>query len=347
MLIAYFVFDGQITWRLSTEDSPAFPIPGTTEWLLVNPLLYPQLPSPRHDHISITSVAPGRYYCMYPADIILVSVENRSLQPSVEESPDIAPIAEDLLVRLRHISGQARMPGSGALMLSGYREIAELPKFLVASDDRFLGVRGRFSRHSWETAITAETIKVAAALGPDFFPPTYEALFLDAVAGCHGKDHRMAILYSTIAAEVALGSVIGESYERLLSAKDDDRFRVIELSQAGGSKVRKDPIYEVLRRHPDFGALLHELSLYVLRRSLLVENEALYADAKRLYSTRNQLVHSGELSEGSPSSPYPIDSKGALAAVKTVAGIFVWLGLRGDFAIPGQDFLDYPSQTKW
>jgi hypothetical protein len=154
-------------------------------------------------------------------------------------------------------------------------------------------------------------------------------------------------LYSAISTEVALGTVIDESYDRVLAAPNDERFRMIELAQAGAVTVRKDPIYERLRQRSDFNVLLHELSLYVLRRSLLAENQELYADAKRLYSTRNQLVHSGGLAENETNPPLRLDAGGAMTALQTAIAVFSWLKLRNDFPLPDGEFVAYPSQAIW
>jgi hypothetical protein len=159
----------------------------------------------------------------------------------------------------------------------------------LAFDSWSLG-RADFRKYILQTAITSERIRTAAALGSDFSPPTHEVLFLYSIVAYRENDYRKAILYTAISTEVAFGSVIEEAYERILAGHADERFRVVELRQADGT-VRKDQVYERLqsRARSDFSVFLHELSLYVLRRSLLAENQVLYTDAKRLYSTRNQI----------------------------------------------------------
>ena len=112
-------------------------------------------------------------------------------------------------------------------------------------------------------------------------------------------------------------------------------------------ELAQDPIYERLRQRSDFNVLLHELSLHVLRRSLLAENQELYADAKRLYSTRNQLVHSGGLVENETNQPLRLDAGGAMTALQTAIAVFSWLKLRNDFPLPDGEFVAYPSQAMW
>jgi hypothetical protein len=103
--------------------------------------------------------------------------------------------------------------------------------------------------------------------------------------------------------------------------------------------VAKDPVYEKLRNNrSDFRGLLHELSLYVLGRSLLIENENLYQDAMKLYAIRNKLAHIGDL-PSDPSDQYiQLDSQGSLKSIKTAVQLLGWLGLRHDYVLPNFRF---------
>ena len=239
-------------------------------------------------------------------------------------------MVERLNTRLRHIARQATIPSSEALA-RGYFEIDKLPTHQPSA----LAPEGYTVQKYWfATAITAEHLRAAAALGPDFIPPTHEALLLDAIAAHRGDDYRKAVLYAAMSAEVAFGAVIDEAYERALVSSNDVRFRIIALTQAGGKSVNKDPIYEKLRSRSDFNILMHELSLYVLGRSLLADDEGLYQSGKRLYLTRNKLAHLGELPEGGANQFYALDYKGALAAIAAAVSLFAWLGEPADFLLP-------------
>jgi hypothetical protein len=349
MQLVFFSFAERITWRLCDDAPILFVLPDTSDWSLVNPLLYPQLPVPSFERNPIIPVAVGKYFWVN-SEIVFSSngeqmIENREPDKSKFENP--VAIVGDLLVRLRHSSGQATLPRPESLLGVGEINIDELPSLSADSSWPEGLSPSRFQEYLWSTAITAERIAAATALGPEFIPPTHEALFLDAVVAFRGHDYRRTILYATISTEVAFGTVIDETYEQVLAVQDDERFRVIALVQAGGVAVRKDPIYERLRHRSDFNVLLHELSLYVLRRSLLAEDQALYVDAKRLYSTRNQLVHSGGLAENETNPPLRLDAGGAMTALKTAAALFSWLGLRDDFPLPDGRFVSYPSQATW
>jgi hypothetical protein len=350
MWLAFFNFADRITWRRSGDGPALFPLPGTPVWSLVNPLLYPQLPMiPSFERNPVIPVALGKYFWVNSEIVFAFNGKQVTQEPEPDRSifENLVPIVGDLLARLRHASGQATLPRPESLVSGGNANIDELPS-LSADSSWPKGLSpSRFQKYLWAIAITSERIAAATALVTKFIPPTHEALFLDAVAAFRGYDYRRAVLYSTISTEVAFGTVIDETYDRVLAAQDDERFRVIALSQGGGVTVRKDPIYERLRHRSDFNVLLHELSLYVLRRSLLAEDQALYADAKRLYSTRNQLVHSGGLVENETNPPLRLDLAGAMTALKTTAALFSWLGLRDDFPLPDDGFVSYPSQATW
>ena len=349
MRLAFFNFADRIAWRLCGDGPTLFPLPGTSDWSLVNPLLYPQLPMPSFEKNPVIPVALGKYFWVNSEIVFSFNDAQvmKDRQPDKSKIKSLVPVVGDLLVRLRHVSGQATLPRLESLLSSGETNIDELPVLSADSSWPDGLSPSSFQKYLWSTAITAERIAAATELGPKFIPPTHEELFLRVVAAFRGNDYRRAVLYATISTEVAFGTVIDETYGRVLTAQDDERFRVIALAQAGGVTVRKDPIYERLRHRSDFNVLLHELPLYVLRRSLLAEDQALYADAKRLYSTRNQVVHSGALVENETNQHFRLDAGGAMAALQTAAALFSWLKLKEDFPLPDGEFVSYPSQATW
>ncbi len=147
--------------------------------------------------------------------------------------------------------------------------------------------------------------------------------------------------------EVAFGSAIDAEYKRIVVDPDDKRFRVITLSKAGGGSLMKDPVYEKLRDREDFTVRLHELPLYVLRRSLLVEDETLFHRAKRLYKTRNKIVHAGKIDNSRGGEHYTFEmSLTRNDALNTAIKIFSWLGMRANFILPTKHFLSLSERTK-
>jgi hypothetical protein len=340
MRLAFFNFKGEIIWKLGADAPSLFSLPGASDWVLVNPLYYSQLPI-LHRSGDVPIQVGANQYLLFNAELVFAAVGDKAASPK-NDKDDLIRIARSLLLRLRHLSGQAALPVSDSyLMGTGYAEIESLPK-LPLDSWTFPSVRFSTQKYMLDTAITAKQINEAIALGDDFAAPTNEALLLDAIVAYRDHDYRKAILYAAISAEVAFGSVIEDAYAHILAARKDDRFRVIELHQAGGVIVPKDPIYERLQNRSDFTVLINELSLYVLGRSLLMEDQVLFASAKRLYSTRNRIVHSGELSENESNSIYSLDEGGAMASLRTAVSLFAWLGLRNDFPLPGMEFVPGP-----
>lgn len=331
MLLAFLEYAGRISWRLNGDDPPLFPLGATGSWFLLNPLLYCDLPQPISNHFE--QFSPERYYGL-TSGIVLATDDDAAIKTHKSGKPgEDMLVAERLRIRLRHLGRQATIPTSDALA-RWYFEVDKLP-ILQPS---ILAPDGYAVQKYWfATAITAEHIR-AAGLSLEAVPPAHEVLILDAIAAYRGGDYRAAVLYAAMSAEVAFGAVIDEAYEQIIASGNDARFRMIVLPQADGKSVQKDPIYEKLRGRSDFNVLIHELALYILGRSLLMEDEGLYQRAKRLYLTRNKLAHLGELPENDASPLYTLDSKGASAALATTVSLFEWLRQPGDFPLPEVTF---------
>ena len=157
--------------------------------------------------------------------------------------------------------------------------------------------------------------------------PVYDTIFLDAISAFKVDDFRKTILYSAISIESILTNFISQKYESL---KSEDEFsasyRFTKITVAGQNTVKKDPIYEKLFSFQNFSMLLHELPLYILNKSLLIENENLYRDAISVYKTRNKIAHLGDIPLGSE-KVLPLNKEGAIKALKCACNIFKWLGI--------------------
>ena len=84
-------------------------------------------------------------------------------------------------------------------------------------------------------------------------------------------------------------------------------WRVVEFRTGGGATARKDPIWDLLKQREDANSLLHEGALYVLGKSLRIENETLFQFMQRLRSTRNKIVHRGEPPDAADNKYLSID----------------------------------------
>jgi hypothetical protein len=166
----------------------------------------------------------------------------------------------------------------------------------------------------------------AAGLASDAMDvPIPEQYFLDAVASFWSGDFRLTFLSAAIALEAIALEWLDEQYQRRLAGGPGPQLRVIDIPRSGGRTTQGDPVYEVLESRTKFRGLLHERPLYVTGRSLLVEQEALYQRAQRLYATRNQIAHRGEIPDAE-SQCFTLTRPDAVTALQTVSAIFQWFG---------------------
>ena len=68
-----------------------------------------------------------------------------------------------------------------------------------------------------------------------------------------------------------------------------------------------------------------------MQRSLLLEKEPLYQGLRKLYRTRNQIVHSTERTD----ETFDLDEASATTCIENVVQLLEWLGLPHDFVLPG------------
>jgi len=85
--------------------------------------------------------------------------------------------------------------------------------------------------------------------------------------------------------------------------------------------------------HGDANSLLHEGALYILGRSLLVDDQQLFQLAKRLRATRNKIAHHGEPPEPQANQHLQLDSEGSSDALNCVNAVFTWLGVGHDYKL--------------
>jgi hypothetical protein len=149
---------------------------------------------------------------------------------------------------------------------------------------------------------------------------------LDALLAAIDQDFRKALLYGAIAVESLASTRLAEEYARVLAGADQ-RFRVIDIRTAKGI-VRKDPIYESLGKDK-FSRMLHERPLYLLGRSLSVEDEPTFTKAQKLYTTRNKLGHVGEVPAGADT--FEVSEDGVRAGLQTAIKVLKWFGDTGPY----------------
>jgi hypothetical protein len=253
------------------------------------------------------------------------------------ETKEVMTIAGQMLTRLRHLSGQAKAPQVRHLAILALDDIESIPALEI--DRGIPGTRGKVSRYLYGTSITCEHIETACRT-KDAEPEIFETLLLDAVSAYWANDFRTSILYAAMSMEVALGATIDAEYERVTAGLAvDPRVRVIRLPIAGGGFAVKDPIYERLKENTHFPVKLHELPLYILGKSLLVDDQTLHLHAKTLYTTRNTLVHSGVVEDTASANVLSLGPDGAFKALDTAQKVLRWLNINTAVQLPVLEFV--------
>jgi hypothetical protein len=184
--------------------------------------------------------------------------------------------------------------------------------------------------------LTMALVVEAGELPADFEPPVFEGVLLDAMRAVKQHDYRAAVLYGAMAVEVMVGTVLDDEYEKLLAATPVPQdFRVVDVQEGKSKGLREDPIYAYLRRQGKFLESLHELPLYVLRKSLKLDDPETFEQARKLYQTRNSLAHRGEAC--GTKEQFPADIEGAIDALTCAVRVFEWFGVGGNWHVPFQE----------
>ena len=158
-------------------------------------------------------------------------------------------------------------------------------------------------------------------------PLAHETSLVDALQAAREQNHRLSIMNAAFAIELAAGHAIRTEYERLsLLDPHPENMRFHSVIVNANKTQIDDPVYKSLsRKGSSFRILLHELSMYVLRKSLLLDRKDLYDTALLVYASRNALVHGGNST--TDTSCLDINEDGESVAIKTALDIFEWFGL--------------------
>jgi hypothetical protein len=318
-------------WRIDEGDPAHTELGSMKGWSVINPLCYLEL-----NRLGDLFTVKTHQIAMISDKTVLVETDGLlfiiPLSSAIDNSWD-DPVVEYMNVffkHLRHSTKQADIARDITEMSVG-TDLFSVPPFIfpisTQKQDRFI------KAHIVDTAITSKSIKIADATLFNDTLPVYGTLLLDAILAFMESDYRRSILYAAIAAETMASTILENTYKTFLKSGDPTHtIRLLSLPPKGDIK---DPIYDYLSSKTDFVQLIHQLPLYLLRRSLLVENEQLYQNAKKLYATRNKIVHRGDLSNNEqPSSHLPINEIGAREAIECAAGLFEWFGVLEKYIVP-------------
>lgn len=339
-------FGARAHWKLALDSPLLYEIPSSPGVQFISPLLFAEI----EKHMDAKPVRSGEYLDGFVGNLFVLETEviafkvdegfvdrykpgdvSRFASYLSQEEPPLIDTATTLLSALRHFSVQTGLPTSGDdLNFWEWLNFDDLPTLKERAPSRW---HRAVAKSIIATAITREQIEAACACISKFRAPVYDGVFLDAVRAHLSHDYRASILYSAIALESAAALVLDYQFETFIKPSNAKEWRVISRRIGGGNAIRKDPIWELLRRREDANSLLHEGALYVLGKSLLVEDEALFQQVQCVRATRNKIVHEGEPPD-SPSYHYlPLDISGSSDALNCVDAVFRWLGIGRNYCL--------------
>jgi hypothetical protein len=283
---------------------------------LINPLFYRYM----EENSPPSIYDGGRSHIVKDEEGVLVS--SQILCFVIEEKTNVHTLlgfVGQLLQRLRWISKQSMI--NEKIDLYSKFQLTELPEIDVEQAE------GRWSSnqaHMLKTVITHAHIKKALRL-IDVSVPIHATVLLDAIEAFHQRNYKTAILYSAFAMDVAARKLIDAEYQKQIKRKKPSSFLRIEARGSDKSTIKiEDAIYTNLTQNGRFKEWLHEIPLYLLRRSLRFDNNALYANATKLYEIRNGFVHKGSYEK--TDNPFTIDRQGAIKAMICAEDVINWLG---------------------
>jgi hypothetical protein len=279
------------------------------DWLFINPLY--ELRDENNDkHTPQISVLRFKNHYLVSTPCFLF--QTPSEKPTEEEEKNF----ELFFNKTRELSKQARMPSfDDAVAAFKFATKKSLNKEMIGTLDL---KPASINKYFWDTAITAQIIRKAGKKINEN-ENLYVSFLLDSLKALQLKNFKMALLYSGFAIENIAG---------------------IKLV----NKKINDPVYEYLAKDDKLKTLLHETALYVLGKSMLLENKTLYDQCIKIYRTRSKIAH------GEPIKPndgcLPINHQGATQAIFWVIDTFRWFGLKEPFPIPSSKFVDFTEFSK-
>lgn len=310
---------GSIEWRLRESRLEALPLVAFPGWHLRNPR-----------HWGADEVAHSQAIALGSLDGDLM-LSSRGLSLECDLAADVFPaeafgVISEVLRRLRYVSRQFSL---------SCQVIALSQHGATLGGDAFHDVARDFSttfvrNYRMPTAITEAHMEAVAAMGPDFRVPVHAEVFLDALDAHIQQDFRKALLYGAIAVEAYAREQLEAAAQANLE-RHDVRHRTISVPLGGGGSVLKDPVYDTLTEADSFPRLLHEAPLYVLGRSLLVDQPVTYRDTRRLYATRNKIAHLG--APPGDEKHFAATEQGSREALQAAVDTIAWFGDAGPYIV--------------
>lgn len=314
-----------VYWRLNVHGLSEVALPGLPGWSVVTPLGMGRM---------------GRasdWARLYDDELHVLEhdffLRYRGQGSSVQEPGTVASTA---LALLRFLSRQQTIPRR--LISAAQRKpgpYGEVPSEWTQPSALDYSTRDYFVH----CAVTDTHLDGLQRLPQDFAAPIHVDVLLDALEAHVDHDYRKSLLYSAIAMESFAQAHLEAAYARVL-AKRSTEHRVRGTEIAGGKEVIKDSVYDALSTGDSFSRLLHERPLYLLGRSLLIDEPENYRQALTLYATRNKIAHRGMCPEGE--KYLPSSAEGARQGLKIAIDVFRWLGDHGPY-VPWDTLVSFPA----
>lgn len=257
-------------------------------------------------------------------------------------------LLDETLVKLRRISRQAQI--SRVAVCYSWHTTGDIhapcefddPEDLVPQESVFVppsntqkydnGIVTEVNAHVFRTSITKEHLEslLTVSLSND----VHEDLIIDAIEAFLARDYRRTLVYAASGAEAAAETALTNAYVAALTTRPSDlRVRTIVVTE--NNSVHKDPVYEAISENSDFKSSLHERPLYLMKRSLLLDNQELYRRLLKLYRTRNSIIHNST----KPKDIYAIGQDSAEECLAALMQLLDWLGFPSDFHLPWNQLL--------
>jgi hypothetical protein len=337
MIIVKVVFSEKIRWLIHKDDPATYNLQSFSPWLFLNPLSYPKIPSRFGTNLDSGVTAAIEDSVLVEMNAMIFVYPGAAIDNDLNVD-EFNKYHVAFLTNLRHASKQAELSRAQSSIVSveTTTEEAKMLELMIPSFPHgFQNSENFFLRkYLIDTAITWKHLETADRTMVNNNLPVFSTLLLDAIHAFMEGDYRRAILYSAISAETVARIKLDEVYNALLEEGDAGGTLRIVSSQKGRNVVVEDPIYKYLSDKHDFRLLLHERPLYVLRRSLLIDQQALYQNAMKLHNTRNQIAHQGEIPIGGETSYFGITKPDAQAAIECAIDLFKWFGVTDEYIIP-------------
>jgi hypothetical protein len=334
---------GAITWRLPLQGCPRYiELAGFPGFGLISPLERPQLGG---EKLSLLGPLADGTYIFSRNDLWVFTESAPPMGKEQIAGTELWQTLERLLRTIRFVAKQYTLPRRVLALTGPCVDAEESPAEyeILDPDNTFM------QDYIIGTAVGLPQLSAVASLASAQGIPLWGEVVLDALEARVEFDHKRAILFAGIAMEAAVADRLEQEYASLLAMEGHpERLRIVDRIQPGGKVVREDPIFKALRsgtlRAGGFKTLVHELSLYLLNRSLLVDDEPLYARAKRLYATRNQLAHG---SEPDGMDLLSLDLVGSREALEAAIAVMRWFDHEERYVV-WKDFINVvDSRMSW